>query len=102
MANSFATSVASRSLTMKQAMMIATVMEFTGSIAVGARVSETIRTKVISTKLYAEDPSVLMLAMICAVVGSSIYLTIATRLSMPVSTTHSVSSLYKSDYHTLT
>jgi PiT family inorganic phosphate transporter/sodium-dependent phosphate transporter len=75
---------------MKQAMMIATVMEFAGSMAVGARVSETIRTKVISTKLFDEDPSVLMLTMVCAVIGSSIYLTVATRLSMPVSTTHSV------------
>ncbi|KAF2177500.1 phosphate transporter [Zopfia rhizophila CBS 207.26] len=89
-ANSFATSVASRSLTMKQAMLIATVMEFVGSMAVGARVAETIRTKVISNKLFEEDPAVLMLAMVCAVIGSSVYLTIATRLSMPVSTTHSI------------
>jgi PiT family inorganic phosphate transporter/sodium-dependent phosphate transporter len=65
-------------------------MEFAGSMAVGARVSETIRTKVISPKLFEEEPAVLMLAMVCAVIGSSIYLTIATRLSMPVSTTHSI------------
>lgn len=89
-ANSFATSVASRSLTFKQAMLIATVMEFLGAMTVGARVTDTIRTKVISTKLFAEEPSVLMLGMVCAVVGSSVYLTIATRLSMPVSTTHSI------------
>ncbi|KAK6974950.1 phosphate transporter [Favolaschia claudopus] len=89
-ANSFATSVASRSLTMKQAMLIASAMEFTGSMAVGARVSETIRTKVISTKLFAGNPAVLMLAMVCAVIGSSTYLTIATRFGMPVSTTHSI------------
>jgi sodium-dependent phosphate transporter len=36
-ANSFATSVSSRSLTMKQAMLIATVMEFTGAVLVGSR-----------------------------------------------------------------
>ncbi len=34
-ANSFATSVSSRSLTMKQAMMIATVCEFAGAVLVG-------------------------------------------------------------------
>jgi solute carrier family 20 (sodium-dependent phosphate transporter) len=34
-ANSFATSVSSRSLTLKQAMMIATVMEFAGAVLVG-------------------------------------------------------------------
>jgi sodium-dependent phosphate transporter len=89
-ANSFATSVASRSLTLKQAMCIGSVMEFAGAMLVGSRVTDTIRTKVISTKLFEDDPSVLMLAMTCAIVGSAIYLTIATRFSMPVSTTHSI------------
>lgn len=89
-ANSFATSVSSRSLTMGQAMCIATVMEFSGALGVGARVSETIRTKVIKTEAFADDPAVLMLAMVCAVVSSSIYLTFATRIGLPVSTTHSI------------
>ncbi|KAF1847694.1 phosphate-repressible phosphate permease-like protein [Cucurbitaria berberidis CBS 394.84] len=89
-ANSFATSVASRSLTLKQAMCIASVMEFAGAMLVGSRVTDTIRTKVISTKLFEQDPSVLMLGMVCAIVGSATYLTIATRFTMPVSTTHSI------------
>jgi phosphate/sulfate permease len=59
-------------------------------MAVGARVTDTIRTKVISTKLFESDPSVLMLGMVCAITGSSLYLTFATRFSMPVSTTHSI------------
>lgn len=59
-------------------------------MTVGARVTDTIRTKVISTKLFEEGPSVLMLGMVCAVIGSSVYLTFATRFSMPVSTTHSI------------
>lgn len=90
MANSFATSVSSRSLTMAQAMGIATVMEFSGAIGVGARVSETIRTKIIKTEIFEHDPAVLMLAMVCAIVSSSVYLTFATRIGLPVSTTHSI------------
>ena len=90
MANSFATSVASRSLSLKQAMCIASVMEFAGAMLVGSRVTDTIRTKVISISLFEEDPSVLMLAMVCAIVGSATYLTIATKFTMPVSTTHSI------------
>ncbi|KAB2578227.1 Phosphate permease PHO89 [Lasiodiplodia theobromae] len=89
-ANSFATSVSSRSLTMAQAMGIATVMEFGGAIGVGARVSDTIRTKVLKTEIFDQDPAVLMLAMVCAVVASSVYLTFATRVGLPVSTTHSI------------
>ncbi|THV55954.1 hypothetical protein BGAL_0001g00150 [Botrytis galanthina] len=89
-ANSFATSVSSRSLTMKQAMMIATVMEFGGAVGVGARVADTIRGKILSTKAFEAEPSVLMLGMTCALVSSSLYLTLATRLGLPVSTTHSI------------
>ncbi|KAB8227736.1 inorganic phosphate transporter [Aspergillus alliaceus] len=89
-ANSWATSVSSRSLKYWQAMILASIMELSGSIGVGARVAETIRTKVVDVKLFAEDPSMLMLGMLCAVIGSSIYLTIATKFGMPVSTTHSI------------
>ncbi|KAF2096029.1 phosphate-repressible phosphate permease [Rhizodiscina lignyota] len=89
-ANSFATSVSSRSLTMKQAMCIASVMEFVGAMSVGARVADTIRTKVIDVSQFENEPSILMLGMTCAVIGSSVYLTIATKLGLPVSTTHSI------------
>lgn len=71
-------------------MVLASIMEFGGSIGVGARVSDTIRTKVVNTALFANDPAMLMLGMVCAVVASSLYLTMATRLGMPVSTTHSI------------
>lgn len=89
-ANSFATSVSSRSLTMLQAMLIATVCEFGGAVLAGARVSGTIKNGIISTSEYNSNPSVLMLAMMCALVGSSLWLTLATKIGLPVSTTHSI------------
>ncbi|KAK3312837.1 phosphate-repressible phosphate permease [Apodospora peruviana] len=89
-ANSWATSVGSQSVTYVQAMVLASVMEFAGSIGVGARVADTIRTKVVNTALFADDPALLMLGMVCAVTASSLYLTMATRLGLPVSTTHSI------------
>jgi sodium-dependent phosphate transporter len=75
---------------MKQAMAIASCMEFAGSAAVGARVADTIRTKIVDPHLYDSNPPVLMLAMMCAIIGSSTFLTVATRLGFPVSTTHSI------------
>ncbi|KAJ4291255.1 Na+/Pi symporter [Collariella sp. IMI 366227] len=89
-ANSWATSVASQSVTYLQAMVLASVMEFAGSVGVGARVADTIRTKVVDTSLFDKDPALLMLGMVCAVCASSIYLTFATKIGMPVSTTHSI------------
>jgi sodium-dependent phosphate transporter len=71
-------------------MVLASIMEFAGSVGVGARVADTIRTKIVKTSLFNEDPALLMLGMVCAVVASSIYLTFATKVGMPVSTTHSI------------
>ncbi|KAL0934493.1 phosphate-repressible phosphate permease [Colletotrichum truncatum] len=89
-ANSFATSVSSRSLTMKQAMVIASFAEFGGSVSIGSRVADTIRNKIIDPHLYDDRPSVLLLVMMCAIFGSSVFLSIATRNGLPVSTTHSI------------
>lgn len=71
-------------------MCLASVLEFTGSIGVGARVADTIRTKIVDIELFENDPALLMLGMLCAVTASSIYLTICTRIGLPVSTTHSI------------
>ncbi|KAL2174081.1 phosphate-repressible phosphate permease [Thermothelomyces heterothallicus CBS 202.75] len=89
-ANSWATSVGSQSVTYLQAMLLASAMEFAGCVGVGARVADTIRTKIVDTSLFVDDPAMLMLGMVCAVVASSIYLTFATKVGMPVSTTHSI------------
>lgn len=82
--------MAARSVTYLQAMFLASVMEFAGALGVGARVSDTIRTKVVDTEAFAETPGLLMLGMVCAVIGSSLFLTFATKCGFPVSTTHSI------------
>ncbi|KAG9050284.1 Na+/Pi symporter [Tulasnella sp. UAMH 9824] len=89
-ANSFATSVGSRSLTLGQAVILAAIMEFVGAISAGARVTSTIRNNIIDINLFKNDPAVLMLGMLCALVGSSVWVLGATKLRFPVSTTHSI------------
>ena len=89
-ANSWASSVSSRSITYLQAMMGASIMEFGGALGVGGRVADTIRTKIVDIKAFDEQPALLMLGMVCAVIASASYLTMATRFGMPVSTTHSI------------
>ncbi|KAM4060696.1 phosphate transporter family protein [Hirsutella rhossiliensis] len=89
-ANSWASSVSSRSVSYLQAMLGASVMEFSGALGVGGRVADTIRTKVVDIHAFDGQPALLMLGMVCAVIASSCYLTMATRLGMPVSTTHSI------------
>ncbi|GAB1321090.1 Na+/Pi symporter [Madurella fahalii] len=89
-ANAWATSVASRSIKYLPAMAVAAVMEFSGAVGVGARVADTIRTKIVDTNEFVDSPAVLMLGMVCAVIASSLYLTFATKIGLPVSTTHSL------------
>ena len=107
-ANSFATSVASKSLTMKQAALAASVMEFAGAVAVGARTADTIKSgvrthsvprrpamhaderplaQIISASAFEGNAGVQLLAFVCAIVVSGTWLMICTRLSWPVSTT---------------
>ncbi|KAK6203473.1 phosphate permease PHO89 [Scheffersomyces amazonensis] len=89
-ANSFASSVSSRSLKYWQAMILAALCEFLGAVLVGSRVSDTIRNKIVDVKEFSDEPAALMLTMACALVGSSLWLSFATSIGMPVSTTHSI------------
>merc|ERR1712093_613248 len=89
-ANSYATSVAARTLTMIQVGFLSIVTEFVGAVALGARVTSTIKNGIISIDRFEDRPGVLMLAMTCAEVGSATWLMVATRLGMPVSTTQTI------------
>ncbi|KAM3162328.1 Phosphate transporter [Lachancea thermotolerans] len=89
-ANSFASAISSRSLKYWQAMILAGLCEFLGAVLAGSRVSKTIKNDIIDASTFNNDPAVLMLTMTCALVGSSCWLTIATSIGLPVSTTHSI------------
>ena len=89
-ANSWSSSVSSRSVSYIQAMIMGSILEFAGAVGVGGRVADTIRTKVVSIDAFEGSPALLMLGMVCAVVSASCYLTFATKIGLPVSSTHSI------------
>lgn len=68
-ANSYATSVSSRSLTLPQAGVLATITEFVGAVALGQQVTETIRHGVFAIDPFDNKPGTLLLAMVCAEIG---------------------------------
>ena len=88
-ANSFATSVGARVLTLKQAVLIASVCEFLGAVLLGSHVTDTIRKKIVKPSTFDDEPYVLMYGMLCASISSGIWQAIATYMKWPVSTTHS-------------
>ena len=89
MSNAFATSVGSGALTLRDAVAIAAVCEFSGAVLMGGAVTETIRKGIADVTQYDTEPEVLMYGMMCVLLAVGTWLLIATKLGMPVSTTHS-------------
>jgi solute carrier family 20 (sodium-dependent phosphate transporter) len=89
-ANAFATVVASKSLTLKQAVLVAGIFEFAGAVLLGAAVTNTVRSKIFDVKLYDDEPEILLLGFFCAMITGTIMLLSATALALPVSTTHTI------------
>lgn len=89
-ANSFASTVASKSLTLKQAIVVAGIFEFLGALLLGASVTQTIRGKIFDPDLYADEPQIMLLGLTTSIITATIMLLVATYFALPVSTTHTV------------
>lgn len=89
-ANAMGTSVGSKALTLKQAIMIAIIFEFLGAYLAGGAVTSTIRKGIIDPGLLSGTPELLVFGMMAALLAAGIWLLIATHFGWPVSTTHSI------------
>jgi len=89
-ANAMGTSVGSKAVTLKQAIIIAGVLEFTGAVLFGHEVSETLATKVANPSLFAATPQLLVTGMISVLISCGVWLQIATARGLPVSSSHAV------------
>ncbi len=89
-ANAMGTSVGSKALTIKQAIIIAAIFEFTGAFFAGGEVTSTIRSGIVDAKVFAEIPELLAYGMIAALIAAGTWLLVATYFGWPVSTTHSI------------
>lgn len=88
-ANALATSVGSKSLTYRQAMIVASIFEFSGAVLMGSHVTDTVRKGITRPEYFQDDPAVLMYGMMCVIASVGFWLAVATKYSLPVSTTHS-------------
>lgn len=89
-ANAMGTSVGAKSLTFRQAVLVAAIAEFAGAVLVGGQVSDTVRKGMVDPGVFADQPIHLVYGMIAALLAASIWLHIASYLGWPVSTTHSI------------
>lgn len=89
-ANAMGTSVGSKALTIKQAIIIAMIFEFAGAYLAGGEVTSTIRKGIIDASYFVDQPQLLVFGMISALLAAGIWLLVASYLGWPVSTTHSI------------
>lgn len=89
-ANAMGTSVGSKALTIKQAIIIAMIFEFAGAYLAGGEVTSTIRKGIIDPGYFTAIPEYLVLGMISSLFAAGIWLGVASWLGWPVSTTHSI------------
>lgn len=89
-ANAMGTSVGSKALTIKQAIIIAAIFEFTGAFFAGGEVTSTIRSGIVDAQTFAQIPELLAYGMIASLIAAGSWLLVATYFGWPVSTTHSI------------
>ena len=89
-ANAMATSVASGALTIKRAVVVAGVCNILGAVLVGSHVANTIRKGIIDPLQFSDRQDLFLFGMLAAVLGSALWVNIATYFKLPVSTTHSI------------
>ncbi|MGC9307919.1 MAG: inorganic phosphate transporter, partial [Thermoplasmatota archaeon] len=88
-ANSMSTAVGAHAITLKQAVVIASVLNFIGAIFLGSHVTETVKSGIVDTAQIGSAHSV-MLGFLAAILAASFFVTVATWLELPVSTTHAI------------
>ncbi|MGL4601924.1 MAG: inorganic phosphate transporter [Plesiomonas sp.] len=89
-ANAMGTSVGSKAVTIKQAIIIAMIFEFAGAYLAGGEVTQTIRNGIIETSLFNHQPQILVFGMMSALLAAGTWLIVASFMGWPVSTTHSI------------
>ena len=89
-ANAMGTSVGSKVLTIKQAILVAAVFEFLGAFLAGGGVTQTIRKGVIDPALFEGNLEILIYGMISALFAAGTWLLVASLRGWPVSTTHTI------------
>lgn len=89
-ANAMATSVGSKALTVKSAIILAAIFEFLGAWLAGGEVTKTIRKGIVDSSIFVNQPEVLIWGMLASLLAAAIWLLIASQRGWPISTTHSI------------
>jgi len=88
-ANSMASAVGAKAITVRQAIFIAGILNVIGAVFIGSHVTDTIRKGIVSTEILC-DPHMALIGALSALLSAALWVSFATWKSLPVSTTHSI------------
>lgn len=88
--NAMGTSVGSGALTLRKAIVLAAILEFSGAFFLGSNVSHTMQSGLIDPQQFANSSSLFVIGMFSALLATSLWLQIASYFGWPVSTTHAI------------
>jgi inorganic phosphate transporter, PiT family len=88
-ANSMASAVGAKAITIRQAIFIAGILNCVGATFIGAQVTNTIRKGIVSTDILS-DPHLALIGAFSALLAAALWVSFATWKSLPVSTTHAI------------
>jgi len=88
-ANGMAAPVGAKAITLRQAVIIAGILDFAGAAFIGSHVTSAIRKNIVDPSVL-NDPHTVALGLLAALLAASFWVFFATWRQLPVSTTHSV------------
>lgn len=89
-ANSMGTSVGSKVLSLRQALIVAGILEFLGAVLFGKEVSSTLATEIVNPEMFINQPAVLLTGMMVVMVAGALWVQVATLKGWPVSSSHAI------------
>lgn len=90
LANVMSTTMGSKAVTVKQALIIAILFEFAGAFLGGSGVTETMRDGIIDTSRLINEPHILIQGMLGVLMACTIWMNLASYLGVPVSITNAL------------
>ncbi|XP_076892521.1 inorganic phosphate transporter 2-1, chloroplastic-like [Bidens hawaiensis] len=89
-ANAMGTSVGSGALTLRQAVVTAAVLEFSGALLMGQHVTSTMQKGILVANVFQGKDSLLFVGLLSSLAAAGTWLQVASFYGWPVSTTHCI------------
>ena len=90
LANVMSTTMGSKAITVRQAMLIAIIFEFAGAFIGGSGVTETMRDGIINSSELSSQPLIMIEGMLSVLLACTVWMNLASYLGVPVSITNAL------------